>query len=80
MEGLKKLKGLKLSKLREGSESMWQAADQAYRFGYAKFDAVIESETGGCCPFAFEVSRLLLACSHTLDRRSLSVVSVVGSL
>ena len=55
MEGLKKLKGLKLSKLREGSESMWQAADQAYRFGYAKFDAVIESETDGCFPFAFEV-------------------------
>lgn len=27
---------------------MWQAADQAYRFAYAKSVAVIESEANGC--------------------------------
>jgi hypothetical protein len=36
---------------------MWQASNQARRFAYAKSDAVIESETDGCFPFAFEVSR-----------------------
>jgi hypothetical protein len=59
---------------------MWQAANHPGRFAYAKSDAVIESETDGCFPFAFEVSRLSLVCSHVLDRRSSFVVSVVGSL
>jgi hypothetical protein len=37
---------------------MWQAADQAYRFAYAKSVAVIELEANGRFPFVFDVSRL----------------------
>ena len=59
---------------------MWQAANQARHFAFAKSDAVIEAETDGCFPFAFEVSRLSLASSHVLDRCSSFVVSVVDSL
>jgi hypothetical protein len=59
---------------------MWLPANQARHFAYAKSDAVIESETDGCFPFAFEVSRLSLACSHVLDRCSSLVVSVVDFL